>query len=173
MMASGSSGKPASWIAVPDGDKPPERGITALRPTWALAPRCMMAAAGIFLGTLLEYRAISSCLAGGFDRGAAFNAFAGVLCYLCSGMDRVFYLSSDGIVSETLCWGYTIRKMAPWNAVRGVWLVPGNTGKKCLTVAFEVGAGLLKLHFPNDSAGEVEELLEEFLPGVMIKRPAR
>ncbi|MDR1578744.1 MAG: hypothetical protein LBS35_00170 [Synergistaceae bacterium] len=123
------------------------------------------------MGTLLEYRAISSYLAGGFDRGAATGAFAGVLCYLCSGMDRVFYLSDGGIVSETRCWGYTVRKMAPWHAVRGVWLVPGNG---CFTAAFGIGARVLKLPFPKDSAGEVEDLLEELLPeSAWIKRPAR
>jgi hypothetical protein len=172
-MASGLPDYFASWIAVPNGtngDKPPERRMTALRFTWMLAPRWMMAAAGIFLGTLLEYRAVSSYLAGVFDRGAATSVFAGMLCYLCSGIDRVFYLSDGGIVSETRCLGHTIRKMAPWNAVRGVWLVPGN---RCFTAVFEIGARTLKLPFPKESAGETEELLEEFLPDALIKRPAR
>jgi hypothetical protein len=138
-----------------------ERRITALRSTWALAPKWMMTAAGIFLGTLLEYRAISSFFAGEFDRGAATNAFAGLLCYLCSGMDRVLYLTDDGIVSETRCWGRIIRKTAPWIAIRSVRIVSGN---KCLTVAFEVGSRVWKLPFPKDSAGEIEDLLEELLP---------
>jgi hypothetical protein len=172
-MMPGSPDNPESWIAVPNGangNEPPEPRITALRSTWMLAPRWMMAAAGIFLGTLLAYRAVSSYLAAGFDRGTAASAFAGMLCYLCSGMDRMFYLSDGGIVSETYCWGHTIRKMAPWNAVRGVWLIPGN---RCFTAAFEVGARVLKLPFPKDSAGEVEDLLEEFLPDdARIKRPA-
>ena len=173
-MASGPSDNSASWVALPGGTKgsePPEPRITALRSTWMLAPRWLIAVSGIFLGTLLEYRAVSSYLAGGFDRGAVTNAFTGILCYLCSGMDRIFYLSDDGIVSETRCWRHTIRKMAPWNAVRGVWLVPGN---RCFTAAFEIGAHVLKLPFPKDSAGEVEKLLEEFLPdGARVRRPAR
>jgi hypothetical protein len=130
-----------------------------------------MTAAGIFFGTLLEYRAISSYVAGGFDRGAATGAFTGMLCYLFCGMDRAFYLTDGGIVSETRCWGHTVRNTTPWNAVRSVWLIPGN---KCFTVAFEIGARMLKLPFPKDAAGEVEDLLEELLPdGARIKRPAR
>ena len=74
-------------------------------------------------------------------------------------------------MSETRCWGLIIGKMAPWNAVRGVWLIPGN---KCLTAAFEIGARTLKLPFTKDSAGEIEDLLEEFLQdGVPIKRSPR
>jgi hypothetical protein len=131
----------------------------------------MMTAAGIFLGTLLEYNAISSFLAVGFDRGAATNAFAGLLCYLCSGMDRVLYLTDDGIVSETRCWGRIIRKTASWSAVRCVRIVPGN---KFLTAAFEVGPRVWKLPFPKDSAEEIEDLLEELLPdGALIIRSPR
>jgi hypothetical protein len=161
----------ASWVDVPDGNEPPKRRITALRATWVLAPKWMMTAAGIFLGTLLEYRAVSSYLADGFGRGAAANAFAGLLCYLCSGVDRIFYLSAGGIMSETRCWGHVIRRMALWNAVSGVWLIPGN---RCFTAAFEIGSRMLKLPFPKDSAGEVEDLLDEFLPdGAWIKRAPR
>ena len=162
------------WVAVSNGaddNKPPKRRIMALRSTWTFAPQWMMTTAGIVLGTLLEYRAISSYFAGGFDRGAAASAFAGALCYFCSGIDRVFYLSDDGIVSETRCWGRKIGRMAPWAAIRGVWLVHGN---KCFTAAFEVGSRVWKLPFPKDSAGEVEDLLEELLPdGARIKRTPR
>ena len=170
-MASGLSDSSSSWVTVPKGNKLPEPRIIALHSSWALAPKWMMTAVGILLGTLLEYGAISSFLAGAFDRRAAVNAFAGMLCYLASGADRMFYLADEGIVSETRCWGYKIRKMARWDAIRDVWLVPGN---KCFTAAFEVGFRMLKLPFPNDSAGEVEDLLKELLPdGARIKRPTR
>jgi hypothetical protein len=141
--------------------KVPEAKIIALDPMWMIAPKWALTAAGIFLGIMLEYRAFSSFHAGEFDRGAATSAFAGFLCFLCSGAKRALYLADAGIVSETRFWGYSARRIAPWSSVRSVSFIHGN---KCLTVAFEADSRVWKLPFPKETAEAVYDLLCELLP---------